>query len=817
VAPQAGLFSVALTGFVIDSKQDLQVKPADETVYYLRQQSTILSQISMQLASIAPQVSIPSTPPAPFPAFSPSASNIRVNAFWFMALAFSLIAALLVILVQKWVRDYMRVLNRYSDPLKSARLRQYLYEGCRGEGWHMPRVVEAVPGFLHVSLLLFFVGLGDSLLNINTTIGISTIVPIGICGLLYFLTTFLPIISPQSPYQNSFSGIFWFMFQKLRVWKYRDQGHDGELKAVDTNMAQGRMQLAMEETDARKGRDVEAIRWLIDNLTEDAEMERFLLAIPGSFNTEWGVKVWNEVAKYKQDESDDTSQDEPAQAAGPPVDAMVLAARATPVDRPYFRGIHSVFRPITHLAKKLIPHHSATSATTYPPVPYPHNAHPESATAHIKGNVVLELSERVNRSLVICKSRGLFETDELWRKRTRACVETTALLACCANAKFPWFGDIVELLGDIGTSEKTRESSLAGRDQLFVMRWTCLSLVAIRQNLENNDWVQYRAMKAVDSFARRGVIGNREALAGARKIDKNLQKASECLTRLYHALREEEDLTEEVKEILSGHESEISELERLSVEADNIRVVDDMISSTKYVVVNESHRITSQIPGVLNDHQAPVPFSRFAELSRDPLRRQFIYPVQTLESLCSPAPTLRKILGGEGNADEYKELLQNLRKPPISFTWEGNEIQRQLWRLQDLRDGGWLGFTVELFFIALKQLYSKSSSTKSHSALYTGTFRAITSDWSKHKHSPGTQRLLLDIAWSRRQAFSNNDYPTYIVDEFLSLLGNIFEGQTGSHIDDALREFESFRLLTAEMEFIDRVLRVITKARAQSS
>src|SRR5258707_7509965 len=200
--PQAGLFSAALTGFVIDSNQDLQVKPADEMVYYLRQQSTILSQISVQLASIAPQVSIPSTPPAPFPAFSPSAFSIRVNAFWFMALAFSLIAALLAILVQKWVRDYMHVFNRYSDPLKSARFRQYLYEGC--EGWHMPRVAEAVPGFLHVSLFLFFVGLGDSLLNINTTIGMCTIVPISIYGLLYILTTFLPIISPQSPYQNSF-------------------------------------------------------------------------------------------------------------------------------------------------------------------------------------------------------------------------------------------------------------------------------------------------------------------------------------------------------------------------------------------------------------------------------------------------------------------------------------------------------------------------------------------------------------------------------------------------------------------------------------
>src|SRR5713226_9009621 len=187
-------------------------------VYYLRQQSTILSQISVQLASIAPQVSVPSTPPAPFPAFSPSASDVRVNVFWFMALAFSLVAALLAILVQKWVREYMHVFNRYSDPLKSARLRQYLYDGC--EAWYMPMVAEAIPGCLHHSLFLFFIGLADSLFNINTTVGISTTVPIGLCSLLYILSTFLPIISPQLSYQNSFSGIIWSLLQRLRVRKY---------------------------------------------------------------------------------------------------------------------------------------------------------------------------------------------------------------------------------------------------------------------------------------------------------------------------------------------------------------------------------------------------------------------------------------------------------------------------------------------------------------------------------------------------------------------------------------------------------------------
>jgi hypothetical protein len=220
---------------------------------------------------------------------------------------------------------------------------------------------------------------------------------------------------------------------------------------------------------------------------------------------------------------------------------MVSTTQAMPpVGRlSYFRRIHSIFRPITHLAENLTRHHFTTSTTTYPPASYPPNAHTDTTTAHIQGNAVQELSERVHRSLVICKNRGLFEKEELWRKRTRACVETTALLVCCANAEFGWFGDIVELLGYIGAKEDTRESSLAGKDQLFVMRWTCLSLVTIRPILENNRMVQHWVIQVVDSFASQDDTGNHEATAGARKIDGNLQKARECLTPLFLALDRE--------------------------------------------------------------------------------------------------------------------------------------------------------------------------------------------------------------------------------------------------------------------------------------
>ena len=278
-------------------------------VYYQQQSVALLAQISKQVSSIAPQVSIPSTLPPPYPTFRPNPSDVRVNVFWFMSLVFSLFAALLATLVQQWVRDYMHVFQRYSNPLKSARLRQYLYEGA--EGWYMPLIAESVPGFVHVSLFLFFIGLGDTLLSLNTTVGVTTIIPIVLCGSLYVLSTFAPIINPQSPFQNPFSGLVWYLKQKVHPRRYLDRASGGSLKSVSSDLSKAQMQLAMEENDGRKDRDVRAIRWLIDNRTEDDEMESFVIAIPGAFTSKWGNDVWRTVTEVKQHEDTEFTPNDP--------------------------------------------------------------------------------------------------------------------------------------------------------------------------------------------------------------------------------------------------------------------------------------------------------------------------------------------------------------------------------------------------------------------------------------------------------------------------------------------------------------------------
>ena len=63
----------------------------------------------------------------------------------------------------------------------------------------------------------------------------------------------------------------WYLTQKMRGQRYKDRTSSGGLKPVSSNMTERQMQLAVEETEMRLGHDERAIRWLVNNLTEDVE------------------------------------------------------------------------------------------------------------------------------------------------------------------------------------------------------------------------------------------------------------------------------------------------------------------------------------------------------------------------------------------------------------------------------------------------------------------------------------------------------------------------------------------------------------------
>ena len=218
---QAGLFSAVLTSFLVQSIQNLQDNPMEKVAYFQQQSVAMLAQISQQIASSTPQVPIASTPP-PYPVFRPSDSDIRVNIYWLVSLVCSLSAALLAILIQQWVRSYMQVFQQHDHPLKRARFRQFLFEGSKG----MRKLAKQITRLIHISLFLFFLGLCDSMLNTNTTVGVMTIVPICLCGILYLYSITTRLKDLQSPYKALFSRSMLFLIhtcQKFvddRQWRW---------------------------------------------------------------------------------------------------------------------------------------------------------------------------------------------------------------------------------------------------------------------------------------------------------------------------------------------------------------------------------------------------------------------------------------------------------------------------------------------------------------------------------------------------------------------------------------------------------------------
>ena len=788
-------------------------------VYYQQQNVALLAQISKQVFSIAPQVPIPSSPPPPYPSFTPNPSDVRVNVYWFMSLVFSLTAALLATLVQQWVRDYMQVFQRYGNPLKGARLRQYLYEGA--EGWYMLVVAESVPGLVHVSLFLFFLGLIDSLLSLNTTVGITTIVPIALCGLFYVLCTFAPIMDPQSPFHTPLSSLIWYLTRKLHPRTYSDRTSGGALKTVSSNMSEGQMQLAMEENEGRKYRDVRAMQWLIDNRTEDDEMDSFVLAIPGAFTSKWGIEVWRMVADANEDEGTNTT----------PMDAdlqvSVLPPHGSPLPQHtrHPRSPLRLFRPFSGTrAVNDIPHDVALTRSI---------SHTRNDAA--RDLVISDLCKRVRRLLDTCESLTKLSS----RKRARGCVETVASLVLCANVKPEPFGDLERLLRKLGEMDRIREISVAGSEGSFVTRWACLYLVVVTRRTLNHPVISSRADTTIRHLSEfrledDGIQTNIEdvdekqdekALGISRRIDDYFESARQICIGLKDAFREGRT-EEQVREVLArDYEADISKLERAIPVTAQMERIDMGISR-----INHAFGY-SLLPGVSFDEFKrteliePAQFFNISAEDAQLFMPQLLFLNQRLRLLCSYAPKLRDIINGRGDDGVYQDILDSLGilwsydDPSRSVVGRHHLMERQLWRLLDIRDGRGFGFFVELFFLMLAQRLSMASSQDTHSALYIGTFRAITSGWRERKNSIGTQRVILnlicDIAIYDRGVISNCTYPKYITDELLVLLGNMVEGQSGAHIDDTMVELRNLGLILSGDAFATEAMAVIRDRRAQ--
>jgi hypothetical protein len=113
---------------------------------------------------------------------------------------------------------------------------------------------------------------------------------------------------------------------------------------------------------------------------------------------------------------------------------------------------------------------------------------------------------------------------EARRGRIRGWVETAASLERCTEVQLGWFG---EVLSEVGLTEGINELSIIRSNPSFAMRWTFVSLVAIRQMvMAENNRVRALAGFAVSGIARFQLDYNAPyaaAFDGSQRIDEYLK------------------------------------------------------------------------------------------------------------------------------------------------------------------------------------------------------------------------------------------------------------------------------------------------------
>ena len=269
--------------------QDLRPNSQDTSAFYLGNIYEVLADPNVTRSSI-PSLAKP-------PPFSPPISAIWVNSLWFLSFVISIVCALLATSLQQWARRYIRVTQpARCSPEKQARMRAFFAHGVDKFGARL--VVERLPMLLHLSLFLFFVGLGIFLFNINHTAFSSVIWLIVFFSSVYGLVTLMPIFWLDSPYFTPLSGLVFrvvhlelvvstvffvvSLFGDLETWERlqrwllcrRRWAFGGVEKKAEEKLSEWSWKV-----------DLRILSWSIGALGDDDALEKFFEAIPGFFNS----------------------------------------------------------------------------------------------------------------------------------------------------------------------------------------------------------------------------------------------------------------------------------------------------------------------------------------------------------------------------------------------------------------------------------------------------------------------------------------------------------------------------------------------------
>ena len=163
---------------------------------------------------------------------------------------------------------------------------------------HIPWAVEGLPMLLHLSLFLFFGGLGVFLFNVDHEVFTYVVWWIVLFLMVYGLITLLPLIRLDSPYSTPLSTQAWFLYASIQyatftVLEFIVDSRGGGYRWMHLKYRYRDWMLGGVEKIAGKAAsnqsseiDIRIFRWTMSALGNDHSLEKFFEAIPGLFNSD---------------------------------------------------------------------------------------------------------------------------------------------------------------------------------------------------------------------------------------------------------------------------------------------------------------------------------------------------------------------------------------------------------------------------------------------------------------------------------------------------------------------------------------------------
>ena len=201
---------------ILASIQDIWQNPQDISNFYL-------ANIYQTLADPS-RTNISDDLPAFPPPFSLPTNVVFINTLWFLSLVINLACALLAMLLQQYVRRYLKVTQPCYSLHNCAWICAIFSKGI--EKLFLLWTAKILPVLLHISLFLFLISLVAFLWNVNLTIFKLILLSVSFCTALYVCVSVMPTIRHDSPYCTPVSFPVWYFAigMKFSILVFLDMG-----------------------------------------------------------------------------------------------------------------------------------------------------------------------------------------------------------------------------------------------------------------------------------------------------------------------------------------------------------------------------------------------------------------------------------------------------------------------------------------------------------------------------------------------------------------------------------------------------------------